>query len=79
MYRISWGECIHDVRNNLQSVTSQEAVIFRLHVCVLRDIFSLGFGPFRWVCTSGSPDDLQVTDQLAIRIIENILAGMSCC
>jgi urocanate hydratase len=62
------------------SVTSQEKVIFRLHVvCVLRDIFSLGFGPFRWVCTSGSPDDLQVTDQLAIRIIENILAGMSRC
>jgi len=26
------------------------------------DIFSLGFGPFRWVCTSGDPDDLKRTD-----------------
>ncbi|PNF25209.1 Urocanate hydratase [Cryptotermes secundus] len=41
---------------------------------IMGDIFSLGFGPFRWVCTSGSPDDLHVTDQLAVRIMEDILA-----
>ncbi|KDR23169.1 urocanate hydratase-like isoform X1 [Zootermopsis nevadensis] len=41
---------------------------------LMGDIFSLGFGPFRWVCTSGNPADLQVTDQLAVRVIENILA-----
>jgi hypothetical protein len=28
------------------------------------DIFSLGFGPFRWVCTSGNPGDLAVTDKI---------------
>jgi urocanate hydratase len=27
--------------------------------------FDFGFGPFRWVCTSGNPDDLALTDQLA--------------
>jgi urocanate hydratase len=27
------------------------------------DIFSLGFGPFRWVCTSGRPEDLATTDK----------------
>lgn len=25
---------------------------------IMGDIFSLGFGPFRWVCTSGDPADL---------------------
>lgn len=25
---------------------------------IMGDIFSLGFGPFRWVCTSGNPEDL---------------------
>jgi len=32
---------------------------------VMGDVFSLGFGPYRWVCTSGKPEDLSLTDQLA--------------
>ncbi|MBZ4187750.1 urocanate hydratase [Niabella beijingensis] len=28
--------------------------------------FDYGFGPFRWVCTSGKEEDLAVTDQLAL-------------
>jgi urocanate hydratase len=32
--------------------------------------FDLGFGPFRWVCTSGRADDLQATDQIAASILE---------
>lgn len=35
--------------------------------------FDYGFGPFRWVCTSGSPDDLQVTDQLAAEVMRELL------
>lgn len=31
--------------------------------------FDYGFGPFRWVCTSSKPDDLDKTDQIAIRIL----------
>ena len=34
--------------------------------------FDYGFGPFRWVCTSGKPEDLAVTDQIAATILEEI-------
>ncbi|NBU20491.1 urocanate hydratase [bacterium] len=35
--------------------------------------FDLGFGPFRWVCTSGSKKDLETTDALAAQVLEKIL------
>jgi len=35
---------------------------------IMGDIFSLGFGPFRWVCTSGDPHDLHLTDITAAEI-----------
>lgn len=44
-------------------------------LCPCRDIFSQGFGPFRWVCTSGDPQDLAVTDQLATSVLEKAIAG----
>jgi urocanate hydratase len=34
--------------------------------------FDYGFGPFRWVCTSGKPEDLHKTDNIACRILEEI-------
>ena len=34
--------------------------------------FDYGFGPFRWVCTSGKPEDLQLTDDLACSVLEEI-------
>lgn len=34
--------------------------------------FDYGFGPFRWVCTTGKPEDLQVTDDLACQVLEEI-------
>ncbi len=34
--------------------------------------FDYGFGPFRWVCTSGKAEDLQTTDALALKIMEEI-------
>ena len=34
--------------------------------------FDYGFGPFRWVCTSGRPEDLKVTDRLAAEILEDM-------
>lgn len=34
--------------------------------------FDYGFGPFRWVCTSGKPEDLAVTDRLAVEMLEEI-------
>ncbi len=36
--------------------------------------FDYGFGPFRWVCTSGDPSDLQVTDEIAALVLEEIAA-----
>ena len=35
--------------------------------------FDYGFGPFRWVCTSGKPGDLQKTDEIASKILEEIM------
>ena len=34
--------------------------------------FDYGFGPFRWVCTSGDPKDLETTDRLAAQVLEDI-------
>ena len=34
--------------------------------------FDYGFGPFRWVCTSGKPEDLAVTDDIACHVLEDI-------
>ncbi|XP_004581413.2 urocanate hydratase [Ochotona princeps] len=42
---------------------------------IMGDIFSQGFGPFRWVCTSGDPQDLAVTDQLATSVLEDVIAA----
>ncbi|MBS1490279.1 MAG: urocanate hydratase [Bacteroidetes bacterium] len=35
--------------------------------------FDYGFGPFRWVCTSGKQEDLDYTDQLAADVLSEIL------
>ncbi|XP_053377371.1 urocanate hydratase-like isoform X3 [Mercenaria mercenaria] len=40
---------------------------------IMGDIFSLGFGPFRWVCTSGDPSDLDTTDDIATTALEDII------
>ena len=34
--------------------------------------FDYGFGPFRWVCTSCDPKDLEETDRIAIEVLEQI-------
>jgi urocanate hydratase len=35
--------------------------------------FDYGFGPFRWVCTSGDSKDLQKTDQIAAEVLRKLL------
>ncbi len=35
--------------------------------------FDYGFGPFRWVCASGLPEDLEITDNIARKVLENIM------
>lgn len=34
--------------------------------------FDYGFGPFRWVCTSGNPADLDITDAIATQVLEEL-------
>lgn len=36
--------------------------------------FDYGFGPFRWVCTSGNAEDLEKTDKIAAKIMREIAA-----
>ena len=36
--------------------------------------FDYGFGPFRWVCTSGKPEDLDKTDAIAADVLNKIMA-----
>ena len=35
--------------------------------------FDYGFGPFRWVCTSGLASDLEITDALAVEVLEQLV------
>lgn len=34
--------------------------------------FDYGFGPFRWVCASGKPEDLAKTDAIALKVLEEM-------
>jgi len=35
--------------------------------------FDYGFGPFRWVCASGKPEDLDATDDIAASVLQEIM------
>lgn len=35
--------------------------------------FDYGFGPFRWVCTSGKEEDLQKTDEIACGVLKELM------
>jgi len=35
--------------------------------------FDYGFGPFRWVCASGSQEDLEKTDAIASKVLEELI------
>eukprot|EP01083_Nonionella_stella_P263999 896090_1 len=39
---------------------------------IMGNIFSLGFGPFRWICTSRNPNDLIKTDNIAKNVLCNL-------
>jgi len=40
---------------------------------IMGDIFELGFGPFRWICSSKNPQDLQKTDKIAEKVILELM------
>ncbi|MGB1031899.1 MAG: urocanate hydratase, partial [Flavobacteriales bacterium] len=35
--------------------------------------FDYGFGPFRWVCASGKPEDLDLTDEIACQVLQELM------
>ena len=37
--------------------------------------FDFGFGPFRWVCASGNPEDLAITDKIASDVLKELAAN----
>ena len=37
------------------------------------EYFDYGFGPYRWVCTSADPNELQITDQIAYDVLQKQL------
>lgn len=39
------------------------------------ELFDYGYGPFRWVCLSGNPEDLQKTDRAAMECIDPTRRG----
>lgn len=58
-------------------IMAQDNINFR-YPSYVQDIlgpmcFDYGFGPFRWVCASGNPDDLQKTDQIACDVLEEMI------
>ena len=58
-------------------VMSEDGLSFR-YPSYVQDImgpmcFDYGFGPFRWVCTSGEPDDLALTDAIACEVLEEMM------
>ena len=57
-------------------VMAEDGIRFR-YPSYVQDImgpmcFDYGFGPFRWVCTSGKDEDLDYTDQLAASVLSEI-------
>ncbi|WP_020568785.1 urocanate hydratase [Neolewinella persica] len=59
-------------------VMADDGVSFR-YPSYVQDIlgpmcFDYGFGPFRWVCASGKPEDLDETDRIAQGVLEAMLA-----
>ena len=58
-------------------IMSEEGLSFR-YPSYVQDImgpmcFDYGFGPFRWVCTSGEPGDLEITDAIACEVLEEMM------
>jgi urocanate hydratase len=57
-------------------VMSEDGLTFR-YPSYVQDImgpmfFDYGFGPFRWVCSSGKAEDLELTDNIAAEVLEEI-------
>ena len=61
---------IHEVSKN--GVDDKDGFILPSYVEDIMgpELFDYGYGPFRWVCLSGDPEDLKKTDQAAMESID---------
>ena len=60
-------------------VMADDGITFR-YPSYVQDImgpmfFDFGFGPFRWVCSSGKADDLELTDNIAADVLEKLMSN----
>ena len=65
------GAIVFEYGNNIRGHAEEagESRAFEIEGFVplfIRPNFSRGRGPFRWVCLSGEPDDLKITDEAAL-------------
>ncbi|MEI1258457.1 urocanate hydratase, partial [Blautia sp. JLR.GB0024] len=53
-------------------VDTSEGFIFPSYVedILGPELFDYGYGPFRWCCLSGKPEDLRATDHAAMEVID---------
>jgi urocanate hydratase len=65
-----WDSGVREVSRN--GVDEKEGFIFPSYVedILGPELFDYGYGPFRWVCLSGSPEDLRRTDAAAMSCID---------
>ncbi|MDP4663611.1 MAG: urocanate hydratase [Salibacteraceae bacterium] len=59
------------------NVMAEDGILFK-YPSYVQDIlgpmcFDYGFGPFRWVCASGKPEDLEATDKIAAKVLEKLM------
>jgi urocanate hydratase len=59
------------------NVMAEDGILFK-YPSYVQDIlgpmcFDYGFGPFRWVCASGKPQDLEATDKIAAKVLEKLM------
>ena len=77
MYFFDYGNAfLLEARRAGAAVMAENKIDFR-YPSYVQDIlgpmcFDYGFGPFRWVCASGKPEDLVITDQIACDVLEEI-------
>jgi urocanate hydratase len=71
------GAVVFDYGNNIRPQAAEAGLTEALELDVftqryLRPLFCRGIGPFRWICTSGSPADQAVLDDLCAETFEGV-------
>ncbi|HEY9168234.1 MAG TPA: urocanate hydratase [Lutibacter sp.] len=73
IYKDSMGNfCSKETLSSLGEVTERWEYPSYVQDIMGPMCFDYGFGPFRWVCTSGNPIDLEKTDKIACEVLEEI-------